>query len=404
MTCGSSCRAHEKIELLSPQAPQLENQLLHRASGSHLTRWWCRVPFEEATEEHTRDAHTLVIVRDGSYIVENPRGRGLVDVNSVALYNPHEPFVGSHPNGCGDDGWAILLSPELARQVLERHQPWTADLDVPAFPAPVAHLSSRARLRHRLLLAELENRSEGLAIDEALHALLDEMAGSLFTHRRRPVMRTPEVKDPRPYVERAALYLARNFRGSIRLSDVGKASYTSMFHLCRLFKRETGCTMHQYLTRLRLNAALDLLPQPRTSIWEIARSVGFVAHSHFTAAFRREFGCTPSHIRRALSSRRDRELLRRRLRPFLSLGIIDRQEGQDPVRELRTSSPSSFSGCRSASRRRRASAGAAGHGELGGPRGTSSRPPCAERAEDTRRRERQDEKCCDRRHGELAPE
>lgn len=316
-------RRGKRVELLYPYTPQLENQVLFRGAGSVVTRWWCRVPFEERTNEHVRDRHTLNIVRSGSYVLEDRRGRGVVDTSSVALYNPHEPFMGSHPNGCGDDGWTLLLSPHHVRSLLERCRPSAADSETPSFPAPTGYLTAAARLRHRLLVAEIEQGSESFAVEEALHGLLDELGGSLFIPRRRAVVQPRRQEDPRPYVERAALYMARSFRSTVQLSDVARASYTSMFHLCRLFKAQTGSTLHQYLTRLRLDAALDLLAQPRGDIWRIAREVGFVSHSHFTAAFRRHFGATPSRVRRALASRSERELLRARLPPLVPTPAVD---------------------------------------------------------------------------------
>lgn len=306
-------RRGKKVELLYPFTFQLENTLLFSDEGIQVTRWWCRVPFEGRTEEHVRSHHSMIIVRQGSYLLESARGRGLIDSTSVGLYNPGEPFTGSHPNGCGDDGWAVLLTPDLVRPLLRRHRPWLADSAAPAFPSPAGCLSASTRLRHRLLMTRIEQGEDALSIGEAVQGLLAEMACSLFEPSRRPVAADPEDAEPRPYVERAALYLARSFRQPVQLADVAQAAYTSTFHLCRLFKAQTGTTIHRYLTRLRLNAALDELAQPKNDIWQIARDVGFVAHSHFTAAFRREFGCTPSQARRALSSRSEREHLRARL-------------------------------------------------------------------------------------------
>lgn len=314
-------RRGRRIELLYPFTPQVENMLIYAGDGIQVTRSWCRVPFEEQTDEHTRDHHTLILVRHGSYMLWNARGRGVVDTSSVALYNPGEPFVGAHPNGCGDDGWTLLLRPDLVRPLLRRHRPALADSEAPAFPAPVGYLSPETRLRHRLLLSEIDRADDRLAVEEAAQGLLDALAGSLFEPGARPVATDPEDGDPRPYVERAALYLAKSFRGPVQLADVARASYTSTFHLCRLFKSQTGSTLHQYLTRLRLGAALDALAQPRVGIWEVAREVGFVSHSHFTAAFRRELGCTPSEVRRALGSSGERRALRERVRPTRRAGF-----------------------------------------------------------------------------------
>ena len=306
-------RRGRRIEVVEPATTLMENRWLWAGGGITVTRWRCFVPFEEPTEEHVRDAHTLAFVHHGSFRLESTRGRGLVDSTTVGLYNPAEPFSGAHPEGCGDRGSTILLEPELARALLRRHRPRLADAEAPRFPATAGHRSPRAALLHRLLLAAVEREEDPLAIEEAAHHLLDELAASLFEPGRRPAW-DEAGDDPRPYVERALRHLLLHFRERVQVADVARAAFTSPFHLCRLFKASTGTTLHAYLTRLRLQAALDALAdRPRTDLARVAQEVGFATHSHFTAAFRRELGATPSEVRRALGSRGRAAAVRSRL-------------------------------------------------------------------------------------------
>jgi AraC family transcriptional regulator len=310
-------RRGRPLRLVEPDNAYLENRWLYSGGGVTVARWWCAVPFEEPTEEHRRDVHTIAIVHRGSYLLESPRGRGLVDAHAAALYNPGEPFRGAHPNGCGDAGSALLLAPEIVRRLVRRHRPAAAERGEAVFPDPVGHLTPRAWLRHRLLLAAIDHGEEALAVDEAAQALLDELAGCLFApDRANPAARADgEPDDPRPYAERAACYLQTRFRDKVQLADVARAAYTSPFHLARRFRAGTGTTVHRYLTRLRLQAALDELARPHRDLWQVAREVGFATHSHFTSAFRRELGCTPSEVRRALATRSGLAALRARLDP-----------------------------------------------------------------------------------------
>jgi AraC-like DNA-binding protein len=57
-------------------------------------------------------------------------------------------------------------------------------------------------------------------------------------------------------------------------------------------------SLHQYLTQLRLARALVELPHAG-DLTSLALDLGFSSHSHFTFAFRRAFGCTPSQFREA---------------------------------------------------------------------------------------------------------
>jgi AraC-like DNA-binding protein len=61
--------------------------------------------------------------------------------------------------------------------------------------------------------------------------------------------------------------------------------------------------VNRFIHRLRLRAALDLLPEYRRDITRLALDLGYSSHSHFTYAFRREFGFPPSAWRRSAEIR-----------------------------------------------------------------------------------------------------
>ena len=82
----------------------------------------------------------------------------------------------------------------------------------------------------------------------------------------------------------------------IRLTDVARSVGASPAYLTDLFTRVEGLSLHQYLTRLRLAHALVELPHT-DDLTTLALDLGFSSHSHFTYAFRRGFGCTPSEFR-----------------------------------------------------------------------------------------------------------
>ena len=93
---------------------------------------------------------------------------------------------------------------------------------------------------------------------------------------------------------RAIRYLEQRFWEPLVLEDVARSLFLSPAHLIRLFKKEVGCTPHQYLIHYRLVSATELLQFSDMQIQEIAAAVGFSSASHFIACFRQHYGCTPS--------------------------------------------------------------------------------------------------------------
>ena len=61
--------------------------------------------------------------------------------------------------------------------------------------------------------------------------------------------------------------------------------------------------VHRYLSRLRLRTALERLEQGSQDLTALALDLNFSSHSHFTDAFRREFGFTPSNFRNGTGRR-----------------------------------------------------------------------------------------------------
>jgi AraC-like DNA-binding protein len=104
-------------------------------------------------------------------------------------------------------------------------------------------------------------------------------------------------------VGRARAFLQERFRDRLHLADVSRAACASPDHLTRVFRRETGVTLHEYLMRLRLAAALDTVLQGEGDLTELALELGFANHSHLTYAFRRRFGVPPAAVRRELGRR-----------------------------------------------------------------------------------------------------
>lgn len=71
------------------------------------------------------------------------------------------------------------------------------------------------------------------------------------------------------------------------------------------FKDETGVSIKEYIERLRIAAAGELLRSGSFNAWEVAHAVGYSHLQTFYRAFRRRFGCTPGDFRMRAGEPRD---------------------------------------------------------------------------------------------------
>lgn len=82
------------------------------------------------------------------------------------------------------------------------------------------------------------------------------------------------------------------------LESLAAAAGLTPSHFCRVFRKATGSTPHQFVMRTKLDRARHLLVQSELPVAQISDSLGFKSQSHFTRTYRQYFHETPSDFRR----------------------------------------------------------------------------------------------------------
>ncbi|MGF6837369.1 AraC family transcriptional regulator [Paraburkholderia youngii] len=133
-----------------------------------------------------------------------------------------------------------------------------------------------------------------LYVDTLVHAL----AAHLLQHyssgngARRGSATRPERLVPRR-IRRVTDYIRANLAEDLAIAELAEQAGLSSFHFARVFRRETGETPHQFVTRLRLEEAARLLRATDRTVLQIALEVGFENAGHFSVQFKRGYGATP---------------------------------------------------------------------------------------------------------------
>jgi AraC-like DNA-binding protein len=86
----------------------------------------------------------------------------------------------------------------------------------------------------------------------------------------------------------------------IVLADAAAEADLSAWHFLRLFRRAFGETPHEFLTRLRIERAKDLLTTSGRSVTDICFDVGFSSLGSFSTLFARHVGASPAAFRRRM--------------------------------------------------------------------------------------------------------
>lgn len=122
---------------------------------------------------------------------------------------------------------------------------------------------------------------------------LELMAQFLFEPKDPELFCMRQKRVARDRVERTKELLARDLTSPPSLDELGQEVGCSSFYLSRIFSREVGLTIPQYLRNIRMERAAELLRTGRYNVSEAAVEVGYSSLSHFSKAFCETIGCCP---------------------------------------------------------------------------------------------------------------
>ncbi|HEX3045432.1 MAG TPA: helix-turn-helix domain-containing protein [Bacillota bacterium] len=100
-------------------------------------------------------------------------------------------------------------------------------------------------------------------------------------------------------IQKALVYLQTNFKRDLSLDEVAEHAGVSKSYLSRVFPEYTGEHFSDYLQRLRIERAKELLRFSNEPIYQIALQVGFWNRRYFSKVFHEAVGMTPADYRRA---------------------------------------------------------------------------------------------------------
>jgi AraC-like DNA-binding protein len=244
--------------------------------------------------------YCFVFPRNACWIEHEGSPPFVADSTVVPLYNQGHPYRRGVISADGDRTDWFGVHPSVLREMVATVDPDRVGRTDSLFPASFVAASAESFLAQRVVFHHLRSGTppDRLYIEETVLTLLGDVLERAFGKS----VAHPLSRAQADLVERSREHLNRTYLQKEGIAEVAAAVGTSEFHLCRLFRRATGSSLHGYRTDLRLRRSLEWL-HDGADILTIALEAGFSHHSHFTAAFRRAFGMPPSEFRVAVSSR-----------------------------------------------------------------------------------------------------
>lgn len=108
-------------------------------------------------------------------------------------------------------------------------------------------------------------------------------------------------------LRRILAYIRDHYADEMNMAELAKRAGFSEFHFQRVFREAFNETIRDHIRRIRLEkAACRFISGENASITEIAYACGFSSSQHFTKAFKRHFGVTPTLVRKKILFRKPR--------------------------------------------------------------------------------------------------
>jgi AraC family transcriptional regulator len=276
-------------------------QLLYGSLGISVVGFCCRAGVEPFGPEEPNPTHSIVFIRRGIFRRTGRDGSVVADPNHVLFFNANEPYRFSHPLPGGDDCTILTVDTGRATELVARHAP--GDSQGPGAPFRLGHglvTPAMARL-HYELLARAGRPDDGLAMEDLVCELADEALRAAYrAHSERVAREFPTTaarRRRRELVEDAKLAINERLESPLQLGRLARLLGCSPFHLSHTFRRMEGLSLRRYTKRLRLQIAAERLAAGARDLTELALHLGYADHSHFTNAFRQEWGLPPSRFR-----------------------------------------------------------------------------------------------------------
>lgn len=269
----------------------------YRPDVTLVHRWQRKEKFSSFESIHSD--WLVFVVEDGSFHYRIGEEEGSASFGDLVFCPPQTVFR------------RVVISPVTLFVVFFNWRRWEEGPDVAgqaalppsSFPSGKISLHNTNRLTSTLELMRNAYLSDNLWKTRRLAHYTDDLWLQYCGEQGTPPGSFQE-KAPGPedkLVQEAAARIAAGAFSPMRLQDVAAALGTSLSTLTKRFKKISGCTPMQYVTRLRMEKAKTLLLETGLTVDQISECCGYQNGFYLSRVFIRHFGMPPAQFRKSHS-------------------------------------------------------------------------------------------------------
>jgi len=247
---------------------------------------------------HLHKELEVILVLRGEGSVSNERSRFSVSAGDVLLFESGEV----HELSGGEDGLQ-LLALQISRSFCKRYCPQLRNIRFRETCIDGRYDQMRVSvLRQTLLHAFAAYLDRSLAGTFRSMSYVNKLFENLLELVPYVILDQTELVGEtkrKERIRRILLYLEEHYREPIRLTDLAEMEKISQTHLSHFFREQLHITFQDYLSRLRVEAAMEMLRTTDLSLTSIAYECGFSDPKYLNQGFRKIIGLAPAQWRAA---------------------------------------------------------------------------------------------------------
>jgi two-component system response regulator YesN len=128
---------------------------------------------------------------------------------------------------------------------------------------------------------------------------IEEMKAAVYSYMQAASQSISDKKNSksRNVITKIKSIIENHYAENLTISQIAEEVYLTTTYVCLIFKQETGYTLNDYVTKVRMDKAIELLTDTSDKLYDICYAIGYSEPSYFSKMFKKYSGLSPSEFR-----------------------------------------------------------------------------------------------------------
>ncbi|MGF6848317.1 AraC family transcriptional regulator [Chitinophaga sp. W3I9] len=277
---------------------QADIQILYQSPVCTVHNFLCRCQECSVSAKEYQETFSIAYIRKGNFRFRVFRNELDAYSGLFLLCKPGYEHQVAHVHNIPDQCTIFSFTPASEGLLMEHAANFSWFFNNPDIQSILVKATPEMEFLHQRIFSLLQKtRYPSLWAEQLMTALFHLVLSAGDPRHPLPVLNDKQKRNYLPVIEKVKAFIHENYADNVTLPQLAAQGNMSPFHFNRLFKQITAATPYSYLLQVRLKQAALQLCNTGLPVTDIAFSTGFNSLEHFSAAYKKQFGQSPSAMR-----------------------------------------------------------------------------------------------------------